>query len=114
MDELVRNEIETIINCQIDQLNKEITSLEEKSKPVSPDVSLGRLTRQEAMQEQELSKHLLEDSKLRLNRLRYTLSKVYTEDYGVCILCEEDIPIGRLKIIPESTVCVECANNPLR
>lgn len=114
MDETVRNEIETIITHQIEQLNKEIISLEEKSKPVSPDVSLGRLTRQEAMQEQEVSKCLLEDSKLRLNRLRYTQSKVHTEDYGVCILCEEDIPIERLKIIPESAVCVRCANNPLR
>ncbi|MBE0490872.1 MAG: TraR/DksA C4-type zinc finger protein [Sulfurospirillum sp.] len=110
MDQSIKDEISAIIETEIINLQRNITVLEEKSQPVVPDISLGRLTRQEARQEQELSKKLLEDARSRLKRLNFAKSKVASAGYGYCELCDEAIDIERLKIMPESTFCLECLN----
>jgi DnaK suppressor protein len=101
-------EIKNKINQDIEHLKDEIISLEEKTKPISPDCSLGRLTRQEMIQEQQVNEHALHESKIRLNKLNYAAIKVNKEDYGICMECEEDILFDRLMLVPESSHCVSC------
>ena len=101
-------QIKDKINADIIFLNNEIIALEEKTKPISPDCSLGRLTRQEMIQEQQVNEHALNESKIRLNKLTYAASKVDKEDYGICMECEEDILFERLILVPESSHCVSC------
>lgn len=62
MNKETKKELFDIIEKQIIDLESNIELLEDKVKPVSPDVSLGRLTRQEARQEQEVNKKLLGDA----------------------------------------------------
>lgn len=111
MDKETKEEIFHIIEDQIVDLEKNIELLGEKIQPVSPDVSLGRLTRQEARQEQELNKKVLEDSKIRLTKLKYAKHRVSNENFGYCDICDEAINILRLKIMPEATICMECLND---
>ena len=33
------------------------------------------------------------------------------EDFGICIECDEPIPFARLMILPETSLCVVCAEN---
>lgn len=87
---------------------KEINDLQEKTKPIAPDCSLGRLTRQEMIQEQQVNEHALHEAEVRLNKLKYALQKVAKEDYGICAECEEYIIFERLMLLPESTHCVSC------
>ena len=94
----------------IEALQKQIETLQEKAKPIAPDCSLGRLTRMEAMAEQEVSQKILDKSTLRLTRLQNALSRIDKPMFGVCIECEEPIGIGRMEIRPESVRCVACAN----
>ena len=108
MDAKQKSDIKEKIISDIASIEKEIISLEEKSQPITPDCSLGRLTRQEMMQEQQLYLHNLQENKKRLNRLRFALSKVDNEDYGECKECEENIDFNRLFLIPESVYCVAC------
>ena len=89
-------------------LQNEITALEEKTKPIAPDCSLGRLTRQEMIQEQQVNEHALHEAKIRLNKLTYASTKVNKEDYGICMECEESILFERLMLVPESSHCVSC------
>ena len=96
------------ILIDIAALKHEIDELEEKTKPITPDCSLGRLTRQEMMLEQQVNEHAKHEAEIRLNKLKYALRKVDKEDYGVCVECEEDIIFARLMILPESTHCVSC------
>ncbi len=103
-------QIKTNIIMDIEKAKEEIIQLEEKTKPIAPDCSLGRLTRLEAMGEQQVYEHALQETRIRLNRLEYALRKVDTPDYGVCEECEDDIAIGRLMIMPESTRCIQCAD----
>ncbi|OIP52895.1 MAG: hypothetical protein AUK54_10240 [Helicobacteraceae bacterium CG2_30_36_10] len=111
MNKETQEEMFTIITQQISDLELNIELLKDKIKPIAPDVSLGRLTRQEARQEQEVNKKLLEDSKMRLKKLHYAKDKVFHENFGFCDICEEEININRLKIIPESRICVACLND---
>jgi len=104
-----RAEIKSTIISSIDAVKKEIGFLKEKSQPIEPDCSLGRLTRLEAMQEQELSVHMLQESIIRLNKLEYALRKVDEPEYGICVECEEPIAPARLKLMPETSKCIECA-----
>ena len=104
-----KKEIKEKIASDIATLSEQIKALEEKTKPIAPDCSLGRLTRLEAMGEQHVNNKILDESRLRLVRLQNALLRVDKPMFGICIECEEEIGFGRMSIRPESVRCVECA-----
>jgi len=99
------------IENDIIALKEQISTLEAKVKPISPDCGLGRLTRLEAMGEQDVNNKVLDEARLRLTRLNNALQRINTPMFGICIECEESIGVGRMSVRPESVRCVECANN---
>ncbi|MBD3789189.1 MAG: TraR/DksA C4-type zinc finger protein [Campylobacterales bacterium] len=101
--------IEQTIQDVMVTLKKQISHLEARSKPIPPDCSLGRLTRTEAMTQQEVDQKILGESRLRLTRLQNALTRIDKPIFGICIECEEEINIERMKIRPECVRCVECA-----
>jgi DnaK suppressor protein len=105
-----KSKLQTKIETQIQELEKQIETLREKTKPISPDCGLGRLTRLEAMGESHVNHKVLDESQLRLTRLRNALTRIEHPMFGICIDCEEEIAIGRMEIRPESVRCVSCAN----
>jgi DnaK suppressor protein len=90
---------------------EQIHDLEEKVKPIAPDCSLGRLTRMEAMGEQDVNNKILDESRVKLTRLKNALLRIDKPMFGICIECEEEIGLGRMSIRPESVRCVACASN---
>ena len=92
----------------LEAIHTEIELLKEKTKPITPDSSLGRLTRQEMIQEQQVNEHALHEAEIKVNKLKYALQKVDKEDYGICVECEEEIFFERLMLVPESSHCVSC------
>lgn len=108
MNSQQRIEIKNKILQELSSMEKEVQDLQELTKPITPDCSLGRLTRQEMMQEQQVNEHALHEAEIRINKLKYALRKVAKEDYGVCAECEEKIHFERLMLLPESTHCVTC------
>jgi len=98
------------IDNDIVALKEQISALEEKVKPISPDCGLGRLTRLEAMGEQYVNNKVLDESRVRLTRLSNALQRIDKPLFGICIECEENIGIGRMRVRPESVRCVECAS----
>ena len=101
--------LKKIIVTEIQKLQEQIARLQEKTKPISPDCGLGRLTRLEAMGESHVNHTVLDASRLRLTRLDNALARIDTEMFGICIDCEEEIDIGRMRIRPESVRCISCA-----
>jgi len=111
---MTQNEKDTLkkkIEEEILLTQEQISLLEEKVKPIAPDCSLGRLTRLEAMGEQHVNNKVLDESKIKLTRLKNALSRIDKPMFGICIECEEEIGFGRMSIRPESVRCVECAGN---
>jgi DnaK suppressor protein len=43
-------------------------------------------------------------------RIERALAKLADGSYGVCDSCGGPIPVGRLKVAPESVLCVACAS----
>jgi DnaK suppressor protein len=110
MTQTEKEKLKKKIIYDIEALQKQIETLHEKAKPITPDCSLGRLTRMEAMAEQEVSQKILDESTLRLTRLQNALSRIDKPMFGICIECEEPIGMGRMEIRPESVRCIACAN----
>ncbi|KKL90015.1 hypothetical protein LCGC14_1908900 [marine sediment metagenome] len=105
-----REEIRAAIASQMVEIRANLAAHKESSKPVEPDNAIGRLTRMEAINARHISEAALENALARLARLENTLKRLDTDDYGICSMCDEDIPFKRLMLVPESTRCVSCAS----
>ena len=103
--------IKNKIKHDIAILHEQIITLEEKVKPIAPDCGLGRLTRLEAMGEQHVNNKILDESRVRLTRLKNALQRIDKPMFAICIECEEDIGVGRMSVRPDSVRCVDCPNN---
>ena len=110
MDETNKSIIKEQIILDIESLKKQIDQLKEKSKPITPDCSQCDLERSEALLDAEVMNKILNGSITRLAGLKHALSQVDSPSFGICIECENEIPIERLKIRPESLRCVACEN----
>ncbi|NQV69534.1 MAG: hypothetical protein HQ498_05860 [Pseudohongiella sp.] len=64
------------------------------------------LTINTSVDEKILSAH-----KLELAQLTKSLSWMQTDDAGVCVRCACDIPIGRLKAVLRTRLCIACAES---
>lgn len=76
---------------------------------ITPDNAIGRLTRMEAIQAQSMSQEGRRRQQSRLQKIERALERIEKGSYGTCVKCGEEIPKGRLEIMPESALCVKCA-----
>jgi DnaK suppressor protein len=83
--------------------------LAEETKAVEPSVSLGRLTRMEALNDKGVNEHVLAQSRQTLERLKNALIRIDKGTYGVCVRCGKEIPLPRLQHVPEALICVPCS-----
>ncbi len=98
------------INEKIAQAEKEIEHLEDVTKPISPENSIGRVSRMDAINNKSVAEAALRSSRKKLNKLRLALTKIDDSGFGICKMCKEPIPSPRLMFMPESTRCVRCAD----
>ena len=74
---------------------------------------IGRLSRIDAMQQQKMAAATFQKAAEKLVRYRSVLQMLETEtdEFGYCIHCDELIPFKRLRLRPESRICVPCLSN---
>jgi len=106
-----KEELENLIKEKIETLKKDIITYQRITRPIPPDNALGRLTRMEAISSKSINEALLRRATANLSKLEHALKKIDDPDFGVCRACEEIIPIARLLIMPETGLCVECADS---
>lgn len=93
-----------------EELAAEIEAAKEGTKPVELDAaSVGRLSRMDAMQAQEMALALERRKRAELVRIGSALERIEKEEYGHCIDCEEPIARKRLEFLPTALTCIECA-----
>lgn len=80
----------------------------EARDPVSPDRAIGRLSRVDAMQAQQVSLAVHRRAQQRLQRVEHALKLIDEGRYGSCTTCGEDIDTARLDVSPDTFVCVPC------
>ncbi len=93
-------------------LRKELQQLLENSsdgaQPVSLDEPIGRLSRMDAMQQQSMIQANRRTTQTRLTRIESALRRHASNEYGLCVGCEEEIGYARLKAQPEAPFCIDC------
>jgi len=97
------------INEKIEQAEKEIAHLEENTKPIAPENSLGRVSRMDAINNKGVAEAALRSSKKKLGKLKVALTIIDEPGFGICDHCKKPIQAKRLMFMPESTRCVACA-----
>lgn len=110
MDRKQRKEIKAQIETAILETGQDIENLVELTRPVSPDNAIGRLSRMDAINNKNINQASLNTSRQKLNMLKRALSRIDEPDFGICADCENPIPLGRILIMPEATLCVRCAS----
>ena len=107
-------EIEKIRNNLL-HLRSELQAIEETLKATSAPVELdqtrvGRLSRMDAMQSQQMALETVRRRKENLVKIEAALRRIECDDYGCCFVCGEEIDVRRLLVDPTSTRCMECVD----
>jgi DnaK suppressor protein len=109
MEPKEKEEIREHLRGWREKLARQLPSLKEGAKPVPPDDALGRLTRLDAIQSQEISRNTPRQVQAQLAKLEFALSQIDQPFFGLCSECDTPIPAGRLKAMPGALRCVNCA-----
>lgn len=57
----------------------------------------------------DVTDELLRESRIELQQITRAMARFAAGEYGICASCGADIGEGRLKVIPEATLCIKCA-----
>ncbi len=68
----------------------------------------GRVSRIDAIGQQEMQKAAAQKTALRLKAVVQALQRLDEDDYGWCDQCGEAIETGRLTVQPEARFCLQC------
>jgi len=104
-----QEELKERILDEISKTKRVIEEYRDLSKPVVPDVAIGRLSRMDAINNKSVTEASLRQAEHKLQCLERVLSMYGTPEFGRCIKCKVQIPVGRILFRPESLYCVNCA-----
>jgi len=82
---------------------------EESAAAIEPDKGLGRLSRMEAMQDQQMVLELRRRKKRQRLEIANAISRIDKGIYGKCSFCGREIASDRLNAFPEVQTCMTCA-----
>ena len=96
------------------QMQEDIRAIEATSKEATKIVELdqtrvGRLSRMDAMQGQQMAKESERRRQHQLTMINAALKRIEMDDYGYCVRCDEEIDIRRLDLDPALPCCINCA-----
>ena len=111
MEELTSKQLEELA-ASLNSLKKELelflADMSEGARPVEPDAAIGRITRMDAMQMQQMAQANRRKSRQRLHQVFAALQRISEEVYGECAECGDYIGYPRLKARPEAPFCLSC------
>ncbi|HJL19891.1 MAG TPA: TraR/DksA family transcriptional regulator [Sandaracinaceae bacterium LLY-WYZ-13_1] len=103
-----RGELRRRLEALRDELEGALEGSREGAAVVSLDQPIGRVSRIDAIQQQQMAEASRRQQQLRLGQVRVALSAFDAGDYGYCKSCEEPIAYRRLAARPETPFCLRC------
>lgn len=99
---------------RLEERKKELQNVIENSKESRDVVELdqtkmGRLSRMDALQGQAMALETNRRREVELQKIKASLERIKTGDYGYCVSCDEEIGIKRLELDPSVPTCINCA-----
>ena len=102
------SEVERILMEREKETLEDLERIKESTVAPEFDGSIGRLTRIDAHQQQQMALHGQRSLEFRLARIQAALSRVQEGTYGLCVDCGEAIAPARLEATPEVPFCTPC------
>ena len=110
MDEENLVQIKQLLLKMKSDLQEQEKASKEAGKPVELDqTKVGRISRMDAMQAQQMALDASRRRQLKLIKIESIFQRINSGEYGYCLSCDEDIDIRRLMIDPTNTHCIKCA-----
>ena len=81
---------------------------ESASTVVLDQTRVGRVSRMDAMQSQQMALESARRRQVQLQKISGALQRIENNEYGFCFVCGEEIDIKRLIAEPTNTRCLEC------
>jgi DnaK suppressor protein len=106
VDQLI--DLEILAQEELSRLIGDEQNAAEDVAPISPDNAIGRLSRMDSMQIQEIAKDAQRRRERRIQDLKRALERMDAGTYGICERCSNWIEFERLEASPESTACGTC------
>jgi len=91
-----------------DELQELLQLNEEGTRPVDLNLPIGRLTRIDAIQQQQMAQAGRRSLEVRLRQVSAALACHERGEYGECQSCGEPIGYERLAARPETPLCLDC------
>ncbi len=105
-----KSRLKSKIERKLRQVKEDIEELEEQTKPIAPENSLGRISRMEAINSKSVHEAALRNSRDTLMNLETAIQKIDDPEFEQCERCKNPIPFARILLMPESRRCVNCAD----
>ena len=112
---LEKNQLDTfrktlkILKDEIGQLHN--TSKEAADTVVLDQSMVGRLSRMDALQAQQMAQEVARRRQIQLQKIEGALRRMDAGEYGNCLICGDEIGTARLGFDPASTRCMECMDS---
>ncbi|MDA1044076.1 MAG: TraR/DksA C4-type zinc finger protein, partial [Verrucomicrobia bacterium] len=105
---------EALLKASQSALQAEIELTLADSEPVLVNGAMGRVSRGDAMQVQQMALEMKRQREERLQHIETALMRIQSGTYGNCGRCRNPIREARLDAFPEVILCVRCASSPRR
>ena len=91
------------------EIREDMDANPEDSGVVDLDSSIGRLSRMDALQNQQMALELKRRQENQLLRIENAFKRLAKGQYGLCGKCKKPIEENRLEVFPYTVTCVRCA-----
>lgn len=110
MNKTLADRFRTVLMDRRDELLAQSGASADKRRPVELDQqSVGRLSRQDALQQQAMQNAQEMRRAAELKKIAAALARIDEGEFGYCAECGEEITERRLEIDPTTVCCIECA-----
>ena len=103
-----RDELASDLHALQTELAGALETSKDGIKPVDLDEPIGRLSRMDAMQQQQMSRAGRALYQKRLTMVEAALNNHRDGEYGYCRDCGEPVGVARLTARPETPFCIHC------
>ena len=97
-----------LLKMKEDTLNEINKAMKSGTDAVTGEPSGDIYDQASSERDRELGLLLGDREREKLRNIDEALLKIDDGEYGICEECEEEIPIGRLKVMPFARYCVKC------
>lgn len=103
-----RTELIALLEAARAEVEADMAGSAGDAKPVDLGLAIGRLSRVDALQQQQMAAARRRRLDVRLAQIKSARARVAAGEYGECVTCGGPIGYARLKVKPEAPFCRAC------